>query len=220
MKSLIRHIVYTVSRFLLPELGFLRQLETERKNNVKDSIFESPVKVYPNCRIVQSEVGKYTYISEGSLISLTRIGRFCSIGPGLLCGYGIHPINGISTSPMFYSTKKQNGITLSASDKTEERKQINIGHDVYIGANVTILDGVSIGNGAVIAAGSVVNKDVPAYAVVGGVPIRLIKYRFDENQIAAMEKIQWWNWTDDQLQQVEQEFFNCSGFIQSHLQQI
>ena len=78
-----------------------------------------------------------------------------------MCGWGIHPTQGISTSPMFYSSKKQNGITLSLIDKVEETKTIKIGNDVFIGANVTILDGISIGNGAIIGAGAVVSKDIP-----------------------------------------------------------
>ena len=181
---------------------------------------QEPKYDYPNVTIYEPSfitkdviIGEYTYISEGSKISMTEIGKFCSIGPHLLCGWGIHPINGISTSPMFYSTKKQNGMTLSDTDKCEERKKIIIGNDVFIGANVTILDGVKIGNGCVIGAGAVVTKDIPDYAVVGGVPAKIIKYRFSDEQISALKKIEWWNWEYDKLKNIEKYFFNIDDFI-------
>ncbi|WP_435801063.1 DapH/DapD/GlmU-related protein [Polaribacter sp.] len=110
---------------------------------------------------MNTSIDDYTYVDINSYISETKIGKFCSIGPNLTCGWGIHPTNGISTSPMFYSTKKQNGITLSKENKIKERKPIKIGNDVLIGINVTILDGINIGDAAVIGAGSVVSKDIP-----------------------------------------------------------
>lgn len=161
-------------------------------------------------------IGKGSYIADNAIITMTKIGRFCSIGPNLVCGFGIHPINGISTAPCFYSTLKQNGMTYSKEDKIVERKEINIGNDVFIGMNVSILDGVTIGNGAVIAAGAVVTKDVPPYAVVGGVPAKVIKYRFSEEIIQKLLKIQWWNWDDEKLQDIEKMFFDIEEFTQKY----
>lgn len=158
-------------------------------------------------------IGSYTYIAPNSNISLTRIGKFCSIGPNLFCGYGIHPTDGLSTAPMFYSTMKQNGLTLSEIDKVVERKHIYIGNDVFIGMNVTILDGVTIGDGAVIGAGAVVSKDIPAYAIAVGSPIKIIRYRFNEKQIEALLKIKWWNFTEEKLKEVEEYFFDVDEFI-------
>ena len=163
----------------------------------------------------ETEIGRYTYIATNSNISRTTIGKFCSIGPNFFCGWGEHPINGISTAPMFYSTKKQNGVTLSAQDKFEEHRHITIGNDVFIGANVTVLDGITIGDGAVIGAGAVVSKDIPPYAVAVGCPIQVIKYRFNEKQIDALKKIEWWNFNDDKLKEVEKYFYNVEGFINS-----
>ena len=161
-------------------------------------------------------IGKGSYIADNAIVTMTKIGRFCSIGPNLVCGYGIHPINGISTSPCFYSTLKQNGMTYSSQDKVIERKEIIIGNDVFIGMNVSILDGVTIGDGAVIAAGAVVTKDVPPYAIVGGVPAKIIKYRFDGNTIEKLLKIQWWNWDDEKLQDVEKMFFDVEEFVKKY----
>ena len=107
-------------------------------------------------------------------------------------------------------------MSLSTYDKIKERDTITIGNDVFIGANVTVLDGVSIGDGAVIGAGAVVSKDIPPYAIAVGCPIRIIRYRMKEEQIAAMQRIQWWNWTEEQLQDVEQMFYNIDQFIEKY----
>ena len=147
---------------------------------------------------------------------MTEIGKFCSIGPNFICGWGIHPLNGISTSPMFYSTMKQNGVTLSSIDKVEERNQIKIGNDVFIGANVIILDGVTIGDGAVIGAGAVVSKDIPPYAIAVGCPIRILRYRFDEEVRKKFLSINWWNFEDEKLQDVENCFFEVNRFIEEY----
>ena len=160
------------------------------------------------------EVGTYSYVAKNSNITNCSIGKFCSIGPNFCCGLGIHPTNGISTSPTFYSPSKVNGAALVNSPKVEESKHTTIGNDVFIGANVTVLDGVTIGDGAVIGAGAVVSKDIPPYAIAVGCPIRVIKYRMTEEQIAAMLRIQWWNWDDDRLQEVEKMFEDIDGFIE------
>ena len=160
------------------------------------------------------KIGTYSYVAKNSNITNCTIGKFCSIGPNFCCGLGIHPTNGISTSPMFYSPSKVNGAALVNAPKLEESKHSIIGNDVFIGANVTVLDGVTIGDGAVIGAGAVVSKDIPPYAIAVGCPIRIVKYRMTEEQIAAMQRIQWWNWEDDRLQEVEKMFEDIDGFIE------
>lgn len=171
-------------------------------------------RVYAPFFLHRVEIGAYSYIAKNSNITNCTIGKFCSIGPNFCCGLGIHPTNGISTAPMFYSPSKVNGAALVNSPKVEESKHTTIGNDVFIGANVTVLDGVKIGDGAVIGAGAVVSKDIPPYAIAVGCPIRIIKYRMTEEQIAAMQRIQWWNWEDDRLQEVEKMFEDIDGFIE------
>lgn len=159
-------------------------------------------------------MGKGTYIANDAAILNTTFGKFCSVGPNLRCGWGIHPLNGISTSPVFYSTKTQVGFTFSKEDKCEEHKHIYVGNDVFIGRNVTILDGVTIGDGAVIGAGAVVSKDIPPYAVAVGSPVQIVKYRFSPEVIDALLASKWWDREDDVLQEVERNFFDVELFLE------
>lgn len=163
------------------------------KSEKANCCFGKNTRIYPPFFLHNVQLGDYSYIAKNSNISNTTIGKFCSIGPNVCCGLGKHPINGISTSPMFYSTKCQNGATLSAKDKYEEFLPISIGNDVFIGANVTILDGVTIADGAIIGAGAVVTKDIPPYAIAIGVPAKVIKYRFSQDKIDALLGRKWWN---------------------------
>ena len=215
----LKRVLYQTTRVLMlramPQLAKIQGFDTTYYNNntINNCKTGKYVKLYSPYHISSSEIGDYTYIAQNSHISISKIGKFCSIGPNLLCGWGVHPTNGISTSPMFYSTMKQNGMTLSAENKIEERKGITIGNDVFIGANVTILDGVTIGDGAVIGAGAVVSKDIPPYAVAVGCPIRVIRYRFDQKIRDKLLDIKWWNFSDDKLQQIEHNVFDVEKFI-------
>ncbi|WP_221412810.1 CatB-related O-acetyltransferase [Dysgonomonas sp. HDW5A] len=190
------------------------------RNICGNSTISSKARIYPKYTLLDSQVGDFTYIAQNATIRLTSIGKFCSIGANFVCGWGIHPTNGISTSPMFYSTQKQNGTTLSNTDKIKETLPIHIGNDVFIGMNVTVLDGVTIGDGAVIGAGSVVSKDIPPYAVAVGSPIRIIKYRFEEDVIHKLLNIAWWNWNEDRLDIIEKSFFDVDNFVQKYIKDI
>ncbi len=182
-------------------------------NYVKNCNIDVEANVFPIHNLINVTVGKGTYISFNAHISYTSIGKFCSIGPNLLCGYGFHPTNGISTSPAFYSTSQQAGFTFSTYDKCEERKFITIGNDVFIGMNVTILDGVNIGDGAIIGAGAVVSKDIPPYAIAVGCPIQIIKYRFSKEIIDSLVASKWWDQNTEVLKDVEKNFFEVEKFL-------
>lgn len=183
------------------------------KSEKANSVVADNARIYPPYFLHDVRVEKYSYIAKNCAVTNCTIGKFSSIGPNFCCGLGIHPTNGISTAPMFYSLSKVNGTSLTEQNKVLESKHTIIGNDVFIGANVTVLDGVTIGDGAVIGAGAVVSKDIPPYAIAVGCPIRIIKYRMTEKQIAAMQRIQWWNWDDERLQDVERMFEDIDGFI-------
>ena len=120
LKKILRTLFLKFGKLLIPELYILEEIKKERETQVVSSTLEEPVKLYAPCKITNCKIGRYSYVSEGAKISFTDIGRFCSIGPGLLCGWGIHPLNGVSTSPMFYSSLNQNGFSLSEIDKILE----------------------------------------------------------------------------------------------------
>lgn len=170
-------------------------------------------KIHINTILQEAKVGDYTYIGQDNFISKAHIGKFCSIGPNLFSGWGVHLTNGISTHPMFYSTRMQNGITFSPTDKIIERIPVKIGNDVFIGMNVLILDGIKIGDGAIIGAGAVVSKNIPPYAIAVGSPIQIIKYRYSPEIIEKLLEIQWWNWSHDKLKEVEKYLNDIESFI-------
>lgn len=174
-----------------------------RSERIETSLGNNAYAVAPYC-LHNVQLDNYSYFAKNAQVANTTIGKFCSIGPNFCCGMGIHPTNGISTHPKFYRGKE------------EEHKLVTIGNDVFIGANVTVLDGVTIGDGAVIGAGSVVSKDIPPYAIAVGCPIEIKRYRLTEEQITAMERIQWWNWEKEKLKEIRSMFNDIDGFIKMY----
>jgi virginiamycin A acetyltransferase len=219
MKRIFRSIAGLFLKVFYPRLYFIEKNKAEVGQLVKNiarSNISSKARIAGPAQVGNCEIGDHTYIGSNSVISLTTIGKFCSIGPNFFCGFGIHPTNGISTSPAFYSNSNQSGISYSSENKIVENLPIKIGNDVFIGMNVTVLDGVTIGDGAVIGAGAVVSKDIPPYAIAVGVPIKVIKYRFDEQTIDDLLKVKWWDFEPDKLKDVETYFFDCQAFIDKH----
>lgn len=162
-------------------------------------VCESPVTIRDVSVGCSVSIGACSYISGPvSLRSVSSIGRFCSLGNSISIGPGNHPVDWLSTSPFQYDGLYLNDRELREFGSTGKRfpgpSPVSIGNDVWIGSNVIILRGVNIGDGAILAAGAVVTKDVPPYAVVGGVPAKILKYRFHESIIDRLLKIQWWDY--------------------------
>jgi acetyltransferase-like isoleucine patch superfamily enzyme len=147
-----------------------------------------------------SFVGRYSYIGSGTIFGDVRIGRFCSIAGDFSIISGDHPLDYLSTHPFAYNNEifgddpEYRNIDFKINRPIPKPSPpLEIGNDVWIGSRAIILKKVrSIGNGAVIGAGAIVTKDIPAYAVVGGNPARILKYRFDEATICKLEDLRWW----------------------------
>ncbi len=159
-------------------------------------------KVSGKSSILNSSIGRYSYVVN-SRICNTSIGKFCSIaGNTVIGGIGNHPTKFISTHPIFYSTLSQCGKTFTDKNKFKETSNTTIGHDVWIGHSAIIIDNITVGTGAIIASGAVVVRDVPPYAIVGGVPARVIKYRFSPHIINLLLLSEWWDYPEDKLKRL------------------
>ena len=174
----------------------------------KQTLIEGPVNLKRGIYDIDS-IGAFTFLGglESSVRHVSSIGRFCSIANNLVAGQTEHPTNQLSTSPVFTTPLPEWGLGAfsfenhamisEAQRKAGEEMahrggKIRIGNDVWIGEGVFIRRGVTVGDGAVIASRAVVTADVPPYAIVGGVPARVIRYRFEPEIIEALLQLQWW----------------------------
>jgi acetyltransferase-like isoleucine patch superfamily enzyme len=173
-------------------MGLLRALR------IKLRLKKNPLPPLPGV-----EIGRHTYgLAKSSFWashekSPVRIGSFCSVGPGVLfvCA-GEHRIDTATTYPLRIVAKEiRNGA------ETFSKGPTTVGHDVWFGARCIVLSGVTIGNGAVVGAGSVVTRDIPPYAIAVGNPARVIRYRFSPEVIERLQSSQWWNWSDDLIRE-------------------
>ena len=144
-------------------------------------------------------IGNYTYIAGRAKLNNLKIGSYSSIGKGLNTGFGSHPIKRFSTSPVFHSINNVFEKKYIKNNNFDSYKETRIGNDVWIGINVILMDGVTVGDGSIIAAGSVVTKDVLPYSIVGGVPAKLIKMRFDSETIDILLDSKWWEKDPDEV---------------------
>lgn len=186
-------------------------IQTDSSVEIYGSELSKNIRIQTACYFADVKIGSYSYIGRESYLNQVTTGSFVSIGPRCMIGLGDHPTSFPSTSPAFYSTLGQCGATFATDTIFEERRSISIGNDVWIGAGVFIKDGMTIGNGAVIAAGAVVIHDVPPYAIVGGVPGKILKYRFENDTIDKLQKLKWWDWNSQRLKS------NVSLFQQSNI---
>jgi len=159
-------------------------------------------------------LGRCSYIGNNCDI-IANIGRYCSIASNVRVIIGKHPTrNWVSTSPVFFSALAQCGTTYTKKNKYEEAAQkTSICCDVWIGDGVLMLEGVTIGHGAIVAAGSVVVRDVEPYSIIGGVPAREIRKRFSKDEINKLLEIKWWDLDERWIEQNSDTFSNIQTFL-------
>lgn len=155
-------------------------------------VFEPPIRIFGTCSIGQATIGAYSYLAPKAVLNIATIGRYCSIGDRCTIGPTQHPAGWLTTSPVSYKTVFAGTSLPSNSPSHEELKPVTIGNDVWIGSDCAIMGGVSIGDGAIVGYGSVVTKDVPPFAIVGGTPARIIRMRFPDETIERIQAFAWW----------------------------
>lgn len=182
----------------------------------KVALLHDMMKINPGCRIIDStiggpfylnrysqvgpnvKVGKYFGMNEHAFVARANVGAFCAIGARTAINPFNHPTSWLSTHEFQYHPQSFDWVDeyndIERLDRTPDMFEFcNIGNDVWMGHNANIMPGTMIGDGAVIAAGSVVTKDVPPYAIVAGVPAKIIRYRFDEKTIERLAAVRWWD---------------------------
>lgn len=184
--------------------GMVKNLFNPRISNFSfvsaNNQIDPTVVVYRMAKIKGASIGRYSYIGNDTDVECADIGQFCSISDHCRIGMGGHTLGMLSTSPIF--TEALNGTKTQWVAKdvhAAEDKRVIIGSDVWVGSHVLINGGVKVGHGAVIGAGAVVVKDVPPYAIVGGVPAKVIRYRFSPEIIQRLLELEWWNMDEKKL---------------------
>lgn len=217
--------IYSIIKQILQRYRLRHLLYSKGKNLVINTQFEGKNALFEHSSLYKCHIGLCSYISQYSHFSNTKIGRFCSIADNVNTCTGNHPTSQfVTTFPAFYyDTSCQIGYTfhfgpnlyndLYKMAKGQNIYQIVIGNDVWIGSHVLIMGGVTIGDGAIVAAGSVVTKDIQPYSIVGGVPAKHIKYRFSTEQINFLLDYKWWNFPLKHIQEHYLDYQDIDTFI-------
>ena len=196
------------------------------KSVVYNTYLEGDNYIGRNSRLIDSSLGSFSYLSDNCTFQKTKIGKYTSIGPNCQVIGGNHPTSiFVSTHPAFYSKTRKAGKCFVQKNKFEEYRHVdserkvmvNIGNDVWIASNVILLAGINIGDGAIVASGAVVTKDVPPYAIVGGVPAKIIRYRFNCEYIAWLLELKWWN-KDQQWIESHSEMFEDIALFKDYIE--
>jgi len=189
LKSIYIKLKYSRNNKLNKVVGIGRNV---RLNNCKLN-FHARVAEYAS--IHHTTIDEYSSVGRYAKVTHTKIGKFCAISWDVTINAVSHPHTNLSISAFPYVPHVGNFVT----KRIQSHSEVIIKNDVWIGANTVIMPNITVGNGAIIGAGAVVTKDVPDYAVVVGVPAKIIKYRFSEEIVNELLKIEWWKWDREKI---------------------
>jgi phosphonate metabolism protein (transferase hexapeptide repeat family) len=188
---------------------------------VRKCVFGSYTSIGPRTSMSESTFGDYSYVCDGCSIVWADIGKFCSIASSNRINPGNHPMWRAALHHFTYRSESYGFAVEDDHEFFEWRKEhrVTLGNDVWIGHGAVILPGVKIGTGAGIGAGAVVSKDVPPFAIVGGVPAKLIRFRFPEKVQEGLLKLAWWDWPREKLEIAMPDLrkFSAEEFVEKYL---
>ena len=216
---MIKNIYRWVSRISCKIVNRKKQVILHPYSHVcRGSVLEGNNSIGYNS-VISGHLGRGSYLGEECMIR-GKVGRYCSISNNVRVIIGNHPTEKyVSTHPCFYSTRKQAGFTYVDDTTFEEIKyardnyHVVIGNDVWIGEGALIYGGVTIGDGAIIAAGAIVNKDVSPYTIVGGVPAKVIRKRFSDEQIEKLLDLKWWDLSEAEILERIMDYKDIDDFL-------
>ena len=216
LKKIIKSIYFQFQRVALA-----------KKNVIIDSNvlffstnFSTNIRIFKNTDVSKSLIGSYSYVSNDCILYKVKMGSFSSVGPRVEIIYGTHPVQFISTNPVFYSTRNQCGTSFVKKNLYPDFNLVPktgfsalIGNDVWIGYGAKIVEGITIGDGAIILAGAYVTKDVNPYSIVGGIPAKHIRFRFSEEERNMLLKFKWWEKDIDWIKKNSACFMKPEAFM-------